>query len=161
MLFSKNHIFDFISLFFYFYFLLFSSYLSYFLSPIGFGFNLLSFPSFLLCKFRLLIWDLSLSFFAITFSCYMKFSRQYLSCQFYPVKPKHIHMDFINFSEVFLSQVFLRVSITHKAAKNYVNLLLNLFKCFLHMKIRLLLWKETNDESQPPRFRPLGTKAGS
>lgn len=114
-----------------------------------------------MCKFRLLIWDLSLSFFAMSFSCYMKFSRQYLSCQYYPVKPKYIHKDFTNFNEVFLSQVFLRVSITHKAAENYVNLLLHLFKCFLHMKIRLLLWKETNDESQPPQFRPLGTKAGS
>lgn len=42
-------------------------------------------------------------------------------CQYYLVKPKHIDTDFINLNKISSSQVFLRVSITHKAAKNHVN----------------------------------------
>lgn len=51
----------------------------------------------------------------------MKIQQTVFALSVYLVKPKQIDRDFINLHEVFFSQMLLTVSITHKAAKNYVN----------------------------------------
>lgn len=85
-----------------------------------------------------------------------------MSCQYYPVKPKHINMDFID-SE----WSFLQSSVSHsfnytKAAKNHVNSTGKVIQVLLEYERKIItLGRDKRIESQTPQFCPLDTKAGS